>query len=182
MSLKELGTFEMTSNTIFVSDPCYPIETSVTDSGYTEDEVLSLVLTPAKQGNWKATVYYSEDEVIIKLVATHIEANENPDWIKIDKGIEVDSGQAGIFDSAIYGKDEVITDEVKNIFDINMDEEGLKFYVACCDLTGEEDQAGVIIGGAVSASGLGDGCYQIYIQRDTNNQIVSVLIDFYNEE
>ncbi|MEN1939369.1 hypothetical protein AAIE21_28710 [Paenibacillus sp. 102] len=79
MSLKELGTFEMTSNTIFVSDPCYPIETSVTDSGYTEDEDLSLVLTPAKQGNWKATVYYSEDEVVTKLVATHIEANEDPE-------------------------------------------------------------------------------------------------------
>lgn len=182
MLLKELGTFEMTSNTIFVSDPCHPIEASVTDGGYTEDGDLSLVLTPAKQGNWKATVYYSEDEVVTKLVATHIEANEDPDWIKVDKGIEVDSGQAGIFDSAIYGKDEVISYEVKNIFDIDMDEEGLKFYVACCDLTGEEDQAGVIIGGAVSASGLGDGYYQVYIQRDTNNQIVGALIDFYNEE
>lgn len=63
-----------------------------------------------------------------------------------------------------------------------MDEEGLKFYVACCDLTGEDDQAGVIIGGAVSASGLGDGWYQVYIQRDAKDQIVGVLIDFYDEE
>ncbi|EOP48696.1 DUF4241 domain-containing protein [Bacillus pseudomycoides] len=182
MSLKELGTFEMTSNTIFVSDPCYPIKTSVADSGYTKDEDLSLILTPAKQGNWKATVYYSEDEVVTKLVATHIEVNKDPDWIKIDKGIEVDSGQAGIFDSVIYGKDEIITYEVKNIFDIDMDEEGLKFYVACCDLTGEDDQAGVIVGGAVSVSGLGDGWYQVYIQRDANDQIVGVLIDFYDKE
>ncbi|EOV9527302.1 hypothetical protein ACE41A_08030 [Bacillus cytotoxicus] len=48
MSLKELGTLKMTGNTIFVSNPCYPIKTSVADSGYTEDEDLSLILTPAK--------------------------------------------------------------------------------------------------------------------------------------
>ncbi|MEI4803695.1 DUF4241 domain-containing protein [Bacillus sp. NPDC077411] len=182
MALKELGIFEIKSNKIVVSDPCYSIEFAVTEDEYVADEDLSLLLTPAKQGKWKATVYYSEDEVVTKLVASHIETNKDSAWIELDKGIGVDAAQAGIFDSTVYGKDEMITYEVKNTFDIDMDEEGLKFYVACSDITAEDDQAGIIIGGAVSVSGLGDGWYPVHIQRDESNQIVGVLIDFYEEE
>lgn len=87
MALKELGIFEMKSNKIVVSDPCYSIEFAVTEDEYVADEDLSLLLTPAKQGKWKATVYYSEDEVVTKLVASHIETNKDSAWIELNKGI-----------------------------------------------------------------------------------------------
>ncbi|MEH6852549.1 hypothetical protein [Bacillus pseudomycoides] len=45
MALKELGIFEIKSNKIVVSDPCYPIEFAVTEDEYVEG--LSLMLTPA---------------------------------------------------------------------------------------------------------------------------------------
>jgi hypothetical protein len=43
------------------------------------------------------------------------------------------TAKAGIFDVSVYGRDDMIKYELQNIYDIEMDEEGLKYYVACCD-------------------------------------------------
>ncbi|WP_045520850.1 DUF4241 domain-containing protein [Neobacillus niacini] len=175
MISKVLGSFQVKGNQLIVSDPCYPIECAT-------DDDLSWILTPAKSGEWKARIFYEEDKTVAKLMACHIEAKQDLEWIEIGKEIAVDSAQAGIFDASIYGRDEMITYEVQNVYDIDMDEEGLKYYVACCDKVATDDQGGVLIGGTVSMSGLGDGYYPVSVQYNEKDEIVAVLLDFYGED
>ena len=149
MQGEKLGTFKVVSPTLVVSDPCYPIEVLESEGGHVEPDELSLVLNSVMQGEWKAIIYYTEDDEVAKLVALHTNANESGEWTQTEKDIGVDSGQAGIFDSSFYGRDEKITYEVENVFDIPMEAEGMKFYVACSDLTNTEEQGGVMGGGVI---------------------------------
>lgn len=175
MDSKVLGTFQVKGNELIVSDPSYPIECAM-------DDDLAWILTPAKSGEWKATIFYDEDETVAKLMACHIEVKENLDWVEVVKEIAVESAQAGIFDASVYGRDEMITYEVQNVYEIEMDEEGLKYYVACCDKVASDDQGGVLVGGTVSMSGFGDGYYPVSVQYNEKDEIVAVLLDFYGED
>ena len=174
MDSKVLGTFQVKGNQLIVSDPSNPIECAV-------DDDLAWILTPAKSGEWKAIILYEEDETVAKLMACHIESEQNLEWVETGKDIAVDSAQAGIFDATIYGRDEMITYEVQNVYGIEMDEEGLKYYVACCDKVASDEQGGVLIGGTVSMSGFGDGYYPVSVRYNEKDEIVAVLLDFYGE-
>jgi hypothetical protein len=103
-------------NQLIVSDPCYPIECAT-------DDDLSFILNPAKSGEWVATIFYDEDETVAKLMACYIEAKQDLEWIATGKEIAVDSAKAGIFDVSVYSRDEMITYQLQNIYDIEMDEE-----------------------------------------------------------
>ncbi|WP_241773404.1 hypothetical protein [Bacillus sp. LL01] len=50
---------------------------------------------------------------------------------------------------------------VKNVYDIEINEDGLTYYVACSDTVASDSQGGVMPGGAVSMSGYGDGMYEV---------------------
>ncbi|MDT2046642.1 DUF4241 domain-containing protein [Priestia flexa] len=177
MNSKKLGSFHVTGLQLIISDPCYPIECAVDDS-----DDFAWQLEPAKRGEWTATVFYEDDFTISKLVATHTDFKMTDNWIDTGKEVGVDSATAGIFDASVYGRDDAITYEVKNVHEINMDEEGLTYYVACCDaVASSEYEAGIVPGGVVSMSGIGDGYYPAYVQYD-NQEIAAVLLDFWFDE
>lgn len=166
-----LGTFQVTSGKLIISDPCY---------GYNEEntEDLQVLLKPAKLGDWSATVSSNEEEVVHQLVVFWGNTEPEGEWIPIDQLIAVDSAQAGIFDFTFYDNDEKIIDEVENVYDIEMDDDVSKYYVACCDAVASEQQGDIVPGGAVAMSGYGDGLYQVYIKQDASGEVVSVMIDF----
>src|SRR3954468_38040 len=149
-----LGTFQVTSGKLIISDPYY---------GYDEEntEDLQVLLKSAKRGDWSATVSYDEEEVVYQLVVFWGNTEPEGEWIPIDQVIAVDSAQAGIFDFTFFDDDEKIIDEVENVY--GMDEDVSKYYIACCDAVASEQQGGIVPGGAVAMSGYGDGLYQVYI-------------------
>ncbi|MBZ5749948.1 SMI1/KNR4 family protein [Metabacillus rhizolycopersici] len=170
-----LGTFQLTTDKIIVSDPCYPY-----DEEETED--LQVLLMPAKRGEWSVTVTYDEEEVVNHLVAFWGNTEPEGEWTRTDQVITVDSAQAGIFDFTFFNNDEKINTELENVYDIVMDEDVSKYYVACCDVVASEQQGGIVPGGSVAMSGYGDGLYEVYIKQDVSGEIVSVMIDFLGDE
>jgi hypothetical protein len=178
MNEKILGSFELKGNQLIVSDPCYPVE-----DAFDESDILSWVLEPAKSGEWESTVFFTEDFTITKLMVCHRDVELGSEWIETGKNIGVDSAMAGIFDASVFGRDEAISYEVKNIYEIDMDEEGMKYYVACSDIIAtSDDEAGIVAGGTVSMSGIGDGYYPVFVQYNDQNEIVAVLLEFYIED
>lgn len=75
--------------------------------------------------------------------------------------VGVDSGQAGLFDSALYPANGA-ADEA--------------FYDKCCDLTLGDAQAGSVGFGIVSSSGYGDGGYNCFVKTNTEGEVVGVAI------
>ncbi|WP_335519192.1 hypothetical protein [Neobacillus drentensis] len=61
-------------------------------------------------------------------------------WHNCDKLIAVDSAQAGIFDLTTFGRDDAIQYEVINVYDIVIDEVGLKYFAACSDMVASDAQ------------------------------------------
>lgn len=86
------------------------------------------------------------------------------DW-ELNDVIGVDSGQAGVFCSTIefagrYGDLET-------------------FYGQCCAKTQSGHGWGVVMErGIVSISGMGDGRYGSYMQRNKEGKVIAILIDF----
>ena len=93
------------------------------------------------------------------------------EWIKCPFVVGVDSGQAGIFDRNHYRVSEVSDREG------NADTDS-KWYLACCDLTDNGEEAGVLTGGVVSRTGMGDGAYGVYKAVNGQSQVVGVKIVF----
>lgn len=71
---------------------------------------------------------------------------------------------------------------MKNINDIEIDEVGLKYYVACCDMVASDAQGGVVPSGAVSMSGYGDGMYEVKVKYNLSKEVVGVKIEFGDDE
>ncbi len=168
MRATEVGTFEVESGEVRVSDPCYEIDTWCAGT-----------LENVKKGTWIAKVIHSGGRCAI-LVAHH---KDNPIKYDSDKfiaeGFEVgvDSGQAGIFDQEYFKNDEIVKG-VKRIGkkkdQICVDE---PWYSVCCDRTLQKTGAGVIPFGCVSSSGWGDGGYECSTVK-TNDEITAIKIDF----
>ncbi|MBO1511370.1 SMI1/KNR4 family protein [Metabacillus bambusae] len=166
---KTVGTFTVESGKVIVTDPCYQVD---------EEEDLQIILSNVKNGNWTASITYSDEEVVESLLVFYGEKKPSGKWHVCDKPIAVDSAQAGIFDLAGFGRDEVIQYEVKNVYDIEIEEVGLKYYVACCDMVASDAQGGVVPGGAISMSGYGDGMYEVKVKYNISKEVVGVMIDF----
>lgn len=170
---KVIGTFKVTNGKLIVTDPCYQVD---------EDEDLQIILSNVKNGKWTASISYTDDEVVENILVFYGEKKSSGKWHVCDKLIAVDSAQAGIFDLTVFGRDEAIEYEVENIYNIEMDEIGLKYYVACADRIASDAQGGIVPGGAVSMSGYGDGMYEVKIKYNVSKEIVGVMIDFRDEE
>lgn len=166
----KIGSFEMTQPVMRVSDPCYSKDTWCV--GTIENCVT---------GKWEAAVAYKDEgdwgNRVSILIARHesgpafsaanrIYMKENNDagtatvywpkhgWDRISD-IDVDSGQCGLFDDAKYQDESVFKKKAKCGFDDG-------WYGHCCNRTFSDKRAGVIPGGAVSSSGLGDGGYDAF--------------------
>ncbi|MRX74339.1 DUF4241 domain-containing protein [Bacillus lacus] len=177
LTAKLLGTFQVNSGELVVTDPCYPPE-ELDEEG----EELSLLLTPACKGEWIATAFLEEDGTVARLIAVHSGFQVRDEWMEMEIEIPVDSAQAGIFDADSYGRDEEISYEIENVQKLELNEEGLKYYAACCDITSTDDQGGVLESGAVTVSGLGDGLYPVFVQFDEEGKVAAAAIDFLLEE
>ncbi|MBM7661667.1 hypothetical protein JOC85_002470 [Bacillus mesophilus] len=169
---KTVGTFTVESGKVIVTDPCYQVD----------EEELQIILSNVKNGNWTVSITYTDEEVVESLLVFYGEKKPSGKWHDYDKPIAVDSAQAGIFDLAVFGRDEAIQYEVKNVYDIEIDEVGLKYYVACCDMVASDAQGGVVPGGAVSMSGYGDGMYDVKVKYNISKEVVGLMIDFGDEE
>lgn len=150
-----LGSFQLPSGVVQVTDPCYSPNTGL--------------VVNVKPGSWKAEVVV--DEHVNTSLTIHHEGYEidydshfkSLSVLDDESTIGVDSGQAGFFESAYYkgGSDEV-------------------FYDHMCDLTLNGISAGVYENGAVSSSGYGDGGYSVE-GVVINNQYVALRIIFVEE-
>lgn len=169
---KAIGHFAVQSGKLIVTDPCYS----------NEDTEIQVHLDNVKNGQWAASISYTDDEVVGTLTAYFAEKRPSGKWHVSELLIGVDSAQAGIFDAALFGRDESIPGEVENVYGIEMGEEGLKYYVACSDTVASDDQGGVLPGGAVAMSGYGDGMYEVSVKYNKSKEIVAVKIDFGAEE
>lgn len=155
----ELGTFQVTSEKLIVSDPCYDLGTWCAGT-----------LTNVKNGTWKGFVDRGKTDWgnrcwAVSAFHENFSSKTTRCTELMSFEVGVDSGQAGIFDAAEYhgGED---------------DYGDGGWYDQVCNLTLDSKlSAGVLDGGVVSSSGFGDGGYQCHVARD-NGQIVGVKITF----
>ncbi|EFU42707.1 hypothetical protein PVOR_07640 [Paenibacillus vortex V453] len=165
----QLGDFEVNSGQLVVADPCYELDTNIIIMG---------VLEGVLNGTWVGEVEKVEipdwGEANAKLTAYHHSAVEQGaflEWIKCPFVAGVDSGQAGIFDIQKYR----IPDADSTSGSSDTDTE---WYYACCDITESGEEAGVLDGGVVSRTDMGDGAYGVYKAVNGQEQVVGVKIVF----
>lgn len=163
----QLGNFEVSSGQLVVADPCYEWDANTVIMG---------LLESVMDGTWVSEVEKVEipdwGEANAKLTAYHISAAEQGEfleWIKCPFVAGVDSGQAGIFDKPKF-----------RIADAGApaDSTDTAWYYACCDITESGEEAGVLDGGVVSRTGMGDGAYGVYKAVNQLDQVVAVKIVF----
>jgi len=161
---KDIGTFEITSGKVIVSDPCYNRDTwCMGDLHHVKNGEWRAYLHIFDLGDWGNRVGYircyhkDHDCPLISQLG--------PSWEQQDFEVGVDSGQAGIYDESQYHGGEDDYGE-GGWYDIN------------CNLTTNNEYGGVLTGGVVSSSGLGDGGYECKVVKSTDEKIVGILIDF----
>ncbi|WP_028560173.1 DUF4241 domain-containing protein [Paenibacillus pinihumi] len=161
----QLGSFEVSSGTLIVADPCYEAN---------RDTIIMGILDQALTGSWEAEVEKTElgdwGEVCAGITVRHSswtgDGTDFP-WVKCDFIVGVDSGQAGVFDLSNY--------RLPDTGDRSSSED---WYETCCDITLNGEEAGVLEGGAVTRTGIGDGAYGAYMAVNGQNQIIGVKIIF----
>jgi hypothetical protein len=170
----EVGSFEVVSGTLRISDPCYD------DLSWCSGEL------PAVNGTWSA-MYGEIDEAswgkrVAWLIAyTGPVPSVNFGWFKTDIDVGVDSGQAGIFDARYYRDDELAKGvELHEPDDAICEDE--PWYSLCCDRTCNDNMAGIIPYGVVSRSGFGDGGYDCYAIEGPDKKVRAVKIVFIGED
>lgn len=170
--MQRLGTFEVKSGKLQVTDPCYDKGTWCAGT-----------LKKVRNGTWVGHVVrtdetrgkYGPDGIRnAEVHAYHSDLKKLPTrWTKSKIHVGVDSGQAGIFDEAAYPEG-------------GSDDQA--FYDRVCDITIGPDyygkvhdpnypNAGVVEFGVVSRSGFGDGGYNCYVATQ-NGEVVAVKIVF----
>ena len=212
-------TFEITSGTLRVTDPCYEVGTWCAGT-----------LDKVKTGQWQAQVGYFQDpheiayltrrksedrartlasyqegaktlvstgqhtkaevDSMIATVMAMFDAEQEPylgrvafihigcgdlteigsavnDWKRANIDVGVDSGQVGFFDERLYPLNPVAIGSTLE-----------SFYEPICELTGSDEQFGVLAFGVVSSSGYGDGSYDCFTVRNAEGLLVEAVIIF----
>ena len=170
-----LGSMEIVSGAVRVSDPCYDTDT------WCSGEIKNV-----KNGNWDCKVIrFDEEDWGIRcgyLIVSHRTAYslslDDLRWEEQEITVGVDSGQAGIFDKKYFRDDNNVENVKRHVPDnaICTDE---PWYSICCDRTLRKESAGTIPNGCVSSSGFGDGSYTCSIIKDVKEEeVVGIMIDF----
>lgn len=164
-----LGNFQVESGSLMVTDPCYGLE------GIHNE------IPNAANGMWMAFAIL-HDGIVEQLVAFKHGGQVSKRHLA-NFYVYVDSGQAGIFDTAHYSNDEDVaaTESFENVsFRDSTDHS--QWYKMCCDRTLGDELAGVIPFGIVSSSGYGDGSYCCYYAENEEGQVAAVQIVFAEHE
>ena len=174
----KLGSFQVESGKLRISDPCYGLNTWCAGT-----------LENVSNGEWVAEIKMTDGsdrcgKRVVSLRAYKLTyENVVRDHKSIPFKIGVDSGQAGIFDLKHFkcSKDAIGQEQAAYI---TGNDEGRDWYAMCCAKTYSESkgkdchQAGVIPFGVVSSSGFGDGSYEGTYAEDTEGKIIEVNIPF----
>lgn len=160
----KIGKFKVESGRIIVCDPCY---TPKMEAKYS-----------AVNGEWQASVSGTDRNA--SLTASTKGSSKYP-WVK-DTKAGVDSGQMSVFDLKFFRDDaeagKTAMPKWMTPKRIKSEGPGEVFYGACCTMTSNEQSAGSLPHGAISASGYGDGLYPIYIKKNPQGKVVAVSIKF----
>lgn len=165
-TLTELGDFEGTAPILILSDPCY----SKRLPGH------NAWIKKVQTGLWRASLVNQTTNgwgIRCASLSAHYYAFE-PHSISEERGpnIDVDSGQAGIFDAAHYQDNAVIPSSANRISE-------RPWYNLCCTVTSSANNGGILPYGTVAASGFGDGSYRTWLVKDPATQfIVAVRLEF----
>ena len=170
---KVLGTFEIESGEIRVSDPCY------------EKESKSGISFKAKKGTWTAHINLNDEDRVASLVVVFKGKREKAGWTLVGDG-GVDSGQMSIFDKSHFRKEgdkDKITSCWSGWEKKDEPDGGGFFYATCCSLTcgddnGAKSKGGVLAHGAVSQTGYGDGGYPVQVKYNAEGEAVAVRVRF----
>ena len=169
---KKTYEFEIKSGEVIISDPCY------------RKGALGTLELNVKKGIWIGEIYISKEmerkEVrnghISSIVVYHKNSGTTFRGFCWDLygHINVDSGQAGIFDNNIYPDDDV--GEYQDIE--NYKYEDMKtFYAKACYLTNNNGYGIIDKRGIVATSGYGDGRYEVFT-IEADNKIIAIKIIF----
>lgn len=165
----KLGSFEVESGKLIVSDPCYQPGTWCMGE-----------LRNVRNGIWLAEALIADcdfwGERVSKLTVRHAEYpnRKNLSRRKADFKVAVDSAQAGFFDAAHYSDSSVLTHTPSESWSNGEN----AWYDYCCELTLSERMGGVLPYGAVSRTGYGDGCYECCYYANDDSEIVLAEIRF----
>ena len=175
-----VGSFEVHSGKMMVSDPCY-----------SPDTWCQGVLENVENGKWTSLIVKTDDtlgwgERVAELIVFHDSIEPFDDimedyfcaWEETDIDVGVDSGMAGFYDLPKFKgaeEDRDWYDDICNqMFHVN-------------DLPPHHTNDGVIVcgSGVVSTSGYGDGGYKCYIFKNKNGKIDMakiVFIDLFQDD
>ena len=155
----KLSTFKVTDK-IIVADPCYHF-----------DALGTLILDNVLRGKYTASAEVVDNR-ISSLAISHCDFKNAILESESVGYIGVDSGQAGFFDLDFFCKN-----EGGEVGDLD------SFYGLACAITLSPKQAGVIKKrGVVSASGFGDGCYEVLVCKNEDGKIVAASTIFFEED
>ena len=154
-------------SSVAVSDPCY--------------EKAELTLDNVLSGKYVTFVRHLllEDwgNRVGALVCVHESFFGNELTWEEEGAIGVDSGQAGIFSLDTYQKDEAVVGLTPYDFKGGHPDMEEFWYRVCCNMTIGERAWGTYDKGVVSSSGIGDGCYDVYVAKH-EGKVVGIHIDF----
>jgi hypothetical protein len=160
-----LGSFEVKSGKLMVSDPCY-----------SPDTWCQTVVDNVLNGAWTVVAMLDTipgwGERVVSLRAFHAASQPSlTDTCEGLRGLGVDSGQMGIFCLDSYQVDGRGEYDDKD-----------SFYGKACSLTSGKRHGGVMPGGCVSSSGFGDGSYSGFIWKDNSGKVKSAQVVFITDD
>lgn len=176
----EIGTFEVKSGAMIVTDPSYDI------GKHYQGMFLNV-----QKGTWNASVeqtsennenHYNKE---IQIMADSISPHTVYFWEEVwGQTIGVDSGMVGFFDLESYQKVKINEDGEQMERDVTIIEHNAKqWYQTCCDQRNSSNQAGIVdTYGVVTASGHGDGVYPLAVAKKADGTIIGFRLQFIEEE
>jgi len=172
-----LGTFEVVSGSLRITDPCYSPDT------------WCATRVKAKNGTWNAQIKTVRTDGwgtrVAELIAWHEDNGRifKMAYDEVFDEIGVDSGQAGFFDADNYQNENVVEDTMFIRPDNITFDEDSRWYSLCCDRTLETKvSAAVIPFGVVSSSGYGDGGYVLLGEKNKDGEYDLLRLVFIEED
>jgi hypothetical protein len=165
-----VGTFELGSNILRVTDPVYPKDAEGAGT------------FAAAAGTWSVSVLVGPTSWRRRVKQLRIRHADTPPAVfddlttfsRLETVADVDSGQCGFFDDTRYPVE-------PEQFEC---EDGT-FYDQCCQITGDLQLQGAAAlhegFGAVARSGFGDGSYEVLVVRNEQDQVVAACLLFIDE-
>lgn len=160
-------------STVIVADPVYEVNVFLD---------MTITLRNILPGTYTVHVEKKEKRNASLTVIHSAFINKPLVWKKHKSKVDVDSGQAGIFDKKSYRNDEIVRPvawiKKKAPWRIMENEHGDLWYAKMSDMTlHTKGRWGTYESGVVSSSGFGDGAYDLYT-ANVDKKIVGIAINF----